>query len=360
MLRCERMDVQIFDEETLQITYRDPTQTFTPLFKHTARRRSSHPTTVVETIKGRDVRKDLRTEIDDESGTEKFFSATEERSERVDRVKAPRTAEENAARLKRVQKGTLLANQQAVDIDRRDQAQRDRRDSAVQEEAGQKSIALDEVILSTTTKSQFPEPLLSSPLIRPPVKLPGMVKATLPQRLAPPKAYSYTSLRYPPGYKEDPAIATEVCRCSEEKYTPRGQYTPNMTKYHTVAGYTRSEFAGFMPNQPLVSLDGSASRHSPQMTEGSKYHPISSILAPVAPPLAPNRLSIASQFSTYGSQQQLDTSNNSSRLRPVAPDFMPAQQQAELIGTESTNSKTMVHQSHLANGHSTRRRRRRK
>jgi hypothetical protein len=230
----------------------------------------------------------------------------------------------------------------------------------VQEEAGQKSIALEEVILSTTTKSQFPEPLLSSPLIRPPVKLPGMVKATLPQRLAPPKAYSYTSLRYPPGYKEDPAIATEVCKCSEEKYTPRGQHTPNMTKYHTVAGYTRSEFAGFMPNQPIVSLNGSASRHSLQTTEGNKYYTISNILAPVAPPFTPDHPSIASQFSTYGSQQQLDMSTNSSRLRPVAPDFMPAQQQAELAGTESNTSENVIHQGHLASGRSTRRRRRRK
>jgi hypothetical protein len=375
ILRCDRLHIDRVGGNHMQITYQDTAQTFTPFFKHTVRQRSAHVGAAVEMRERQDTDEDQkRSENKDESSTEASFSATEEQveaeslpgpahedekseipqesivsSEGVGKSKTPRTVEEKAARLERLRKGTALANQQAANIDRRDSTGRLRTDSAVsvseqfrpQEGHEQQAIALEEVTPSETIRTQSPEPLLSSPLIQPPVRSPELTISTLPKQIVPPITYSYTALRFPPGYSEEPAIADDVHECSDEGQPLRDQWVPNMARHHTIAGDTRDEVAKFMSNHQSVGPCWQyATPCSQQMPQRITYHTISSSPRPVDLPFVPDQQSKA-RPSIHGTRQQPDSSGhptNSSRLRPAAPDFVPA----ELTGRERTIGETIA------------------
>jgi hypothetical protein len=373
MLRCDKLDIDRIGGKYMQITYKDPAQTFTPFFEHTTRRRSPHKS-ADERREREEIDKDeKRAETEDESGTVVIHTAKKSLSEGAAKPKAPRTAEEKATRLERLRKGTVLANQQATDLNREDSAERYRRDSAVsvneqpdlQEEYEQEGIALKNAAspITITTTIQFPGPLLSSPLIQSSVRLPGMNKSTLPQRFVPSKTYSYTSLRFPPDYREEWTIATEVRERSEEEQPPRDQRMPSMTGYHTIAGDMRYEIKRFTLNQQsTVPLFPYATQCSQQMHEKSKYYSTNS-LRPDAAPFIPSQHPKARPTSTQDTQQQLQLDrhpNDSNCLRPEAPDFEPVQQRAEPTTRESIVSDTMSQNSPPMNGKSTRRRLRRK
>jgi hypothetical protein len=371
MLRCDKLDIDRIGGKYMQITYQDPAQTFTPFFEHITRRRSP-PNGADERREREEIGKnEERAETEDESGTVVIHRPKESFPEGVAKPKAPRTAEEKATRLERLRKRTVLANQQATNLTRKDSSERDRRDSAVsdneqpdlQEGYEQEGIALKSAAPSITTKVQFPEPFLSNPPTQPPIRLSGMNKSTSPQRFVPPKGYSYTSLRFPPGHREEWAIATEVRELSEEEQPPRDQRMPSMTGYHTIAGDMRYDIAKFTLNQQsAVPPFLYATQCSQQMPEKSKYYTINGV-RPDTAPFTPSQHPKARPTSTQDTQQQLQLNrhpSDSNCLRPEAPNFKPVQQQAERVEQENTISETISQNSPPTSGKSTRRRLRRK
>jgi hypothetical protein len=323
-----------------------------------------------ESKKTYDVHK--KEEVDYESATEEYFSAAEQIFERKSKSKAPLTAEEKEARVECLRKGTLLANQRAADINRRNSAQRDRKDSAVsvdeqpspQEQYGEDATEQQPITESMETIAQFPEPLLSDPLIRPVVKLPGMAKPTVPQRSLPPKTHSYTSLRYPIGPEERSTIVAEERDRPEKQRTTSGLGMLNMTRYHTVANGIRREITAFTSiQQPVERTSPSTIHNDQQMHERSRYHTINNIMRPEAASSVPDQQPKARQPSTHDTQQQLEVSRrptNSSRLRPTASDFRPIQQQAMVATRNDAHSAARPERDPLLGRKSTRRRQRRK
>jgi hypothetical protein len=288
-------------------------------------------------------------EIDDESATEEYFSAAEQIFERKAKSKAPLTAEEKSARLE------CLRKDSAVSIEEQPSPQEQYEEDATEQQP---------VAESMETTSQFPGPLLSDPLIRPIVKLPGLAKPTVPHQFLPPKTYSYTSLRYPTGLGERSSVVAEERERPEEEQTTSGQGMLNMTRYHTVASGIRREITAFKPTQqPIERISPSTTHNDQPVPERSRYHTINSIMRPEAASFVPDQQLKARHPSTHDTQRQLEISThptNSSRLRPTAHDFRPTQQQAVLATRDDAHSAARSEKGTLLKDKSTRRRRRRK